>query len=48
MEHVKTYYSNVRDTPDGPIVIEGPLSSGALTKYYFHEHLTAFRPASNN
>ncbi|RYG74936.1 GNAT family N-acetyltransferase [Lentibacillus lipolyticus] len=45
MEHLKTYYADVRDTPDGLVMIEGPLSSASLTKYYFHDELTAFRPA---
>ncbi|GAA0429804.1 acetoin utilization protein acetyltransferase AcuA [Lentibacillus halophilus] len=47
MKHEKTYHYDIRDTPDGPIVIEGPLSSAELGTYHFHEHLVAFRPAPN-
>ncbi|MGP4108273.1 GNAT family N-acetyltransferase [Virgibacillus sp. L01] len=45
MNHVKTYHSVTRETPNGSVIIEGPLSSTELKKYYFHEQLTAFRPA---
>ncbi|WP_164668343.1 GNAT family N-acetyltransferase [Virgibacillus doumboii] len=45
MDHVKTYHSMTRETPNGSIIIEGPLSSTELKKYHFHEQLTAFRPA---
>ncbi|MFC4556719.1 GNAT family N-acetyltransferase [Virgibacillus kekensis] len=45
MNHVKTYQSMTRDTPNGSIIIEGPLPSSELKKYHFHEQLTAFRPA---
>ncbi|PAV30133.1 N-acetyltransferase [Virgibacillus profundi] len=45
MEHIKTYHSLSNETPNGTIVIEGPLNSKELENFYFHEHLTAFRPA---
>jgi len=46
MKHTKTYHSVTCDTPNGKIIIEGPLSAADLGKYAFHEHLTAFRPAA--
>src|SRR5699024_8501600 len=46
MKHTKTYHSVACDTPNGKIIIEGPLSAAELSKYAFHEHLTAFRPAA--
>ncbi|TMN21191.1 GNAT family N-acetyltransferase [Lentibacillus cibarius] len=45
MKHVKTYHSDLRHTLEGPVVIEGPLSSVTMNKYHFHEQLIAFRPA---
>ncbi|SFB36890.1 acetoin utilization protein AcuA [Lentibacillus halodurans] len=45
MDHTKTCHSETRDTPNGPLIIEGPLSASELKKYHFHEQLTAFRPA---
>ncbi|MFD1362279.1 GNAT family N-acetyltransferase [Lentibacillus salinarum] len=46
MKHTKTCHAKTRDTPNGSIVIEGPLSPQELKQYHFHEQLTAFRPAS--
>lgn len=46
MKHTKTYHSETRDTPNGKVIIEGPLSADDLSQYTFHEHLTAFRPAA--
>lgn len=45
MKHIKTYQSMNHMTPFGEIIIEGPLSSTDLQRYYFHDELTAFRPA---
>ncbi|WP_099158793.1 GNAT family N-acetyltransferase [Virgibacillus ndiopensis] len=45
MNHSKTYHSLTRNSANGPIKIEGPLSSLELQNYHFHEQLTAFRPA---
>ncbi|OZU89693.1 N-acetyltransferase [Virgibacillus indicus] len=45
MEHIKTSHSSKRETPNGEIVIEGPVPSDELKKFHFHEQLTAFRPA---
>lgn len=46
MEHIKTYHRLTRQSTDGLLVIEGPLSSDQLRQYAFHEDLTAFRPAA--
>lgn len=43
MQHIKTYYAIVRETPIGALTIEGPLTASALKNYTFHEHLTASR-----
>ncbi|WP_156291544.1 GNAT family N-acetyltransferase [Oceanobacillus salinisoli] len=45
MQHIKTYYTRRLETTKGPIIIEGPLPSIELKKYYFDKQLTAFRPA---
>src|SRR5690625_4784641 len=45
MNHTKTYQSLTRETANGTIIIEGPLSAAELKKHHFHEQLTAFRPA---
>lgn len=45
MKHMKTYYAINHQTENGHVIIEGPLPSGALTSYNFHEDLVAFRPA---
>ncbi|MCF3943296.1 GNAT family N-acetyltransferase [Oceanobacillus alkalisoli] len=45
MEHIKTFHSITYETSNGPITIEGPLSSDELKKYNFHDKLVAFRPA---
>ncbi|WP_337970088.1 GNAT family N-acetyltransferase [Virgibacillus salexigens] len=46
MKHEKSYYTSMRETSEGTIIIEGPLEASDLKKYEFHEELTAFRPAS--
>ncbi|MFC0522299.1 GNAT family N-acetyltransferase [Pontibacillus salicampi] len=46
MKHVKQYHSKEIETTNGLVVVEGPLSSTDLEQYYFHEQLTAFRPAA--
>src|SRR5690625_3174544 len=45
MKHIKTFHSINHVTPNGEIIIEGPLSSTDLNKYHFHNELIAFRPA---
>jgi acetoin utilization protein AcuA len=45
MEHIKTYHSKRIETPNGLIIIEGPISGDTLASYQFHEDLIAFRPA---
>lgn len=45
MEHIKTHHSLSRNTEQGTIIIEGPLSSDKLKDYHFHADLIAFRPA---
>ncbi|WP_188456517.1 GNAT family N-acetyltransferase [Virgibacillus oceani] len=45
MNHSKTYHSLTSNSAKGTIKIEGPLTSLELQNYYFHENLTAFRPA---
>ncbi|AZB43966.1 GNAT family N-acetyltransferase [Bacillus sp. FJAT-42376] len=44
MEHNKTYNAMEIKTPNGSIIIEGPISSGKLASYEFHKDLIAFRP----
>ncbi len=44
MNHSKTHHATIRNTDQGGIMIEGPISSSELQAYQFHEHLTAFRP----
>ncbi|MGN1402631.1 MAG: GNAT family N-acetyltransferase [Bacillus sp. (in: firmicutes)] len=44
MEHKKTYNAMEVKTPQGPIIIEGPVSPEKLAAYEFHEGLVAFRP----
>ncbi len=44
MAHKKTYNAKELKTPQGDLIIEGPVSSDKLASYAFHEHLTAFRP----
>lgn len=46
MEHKKTYYSTELITPDGTVIVEGPVSPEKLSQYEFHQDLTAFRPAN--
>lgn len=44
MKHEKNYHSVEQSTTYGKIIIEGPLSSEELRKFFFHEDLNAFRP----
>lgn len=44
MEHIKTYYSKTLSTPQGDLIIEGPIKPEELASLEFHEHLVAFRP----
>ncbi|WP_316570987.1 N-acetyltransferase [Neobacillus sp. YIM B06451] len=43
MEHKKTYNAKELKTPNGNLIIEGPISPEKLAGYEFHEDLTAFR-----
>ncbi|MBM7649640.1 acetoin utilization protein AcuA [Bacillus ectoiniformans] len=43
MEHIKRYHSKDYDTPNGSLVIEGPVTSERLAELDFHEGLVAFR-----
>src|SRR5699024_4045304 len=43
MEHAKTWHQLEHYTPNGIVVIEGPVTSAQLDAYHFHEHLTTFR-----
>jgi acetoin utilization protein AcuA len=44
MIHSKTYNSKELQTPNGTLVIEGPITGTILASYKFHNDLTAFRP----
>ncbi|AGT33137.1 acetoin dehydrogenase [Geobacillus genomosp. 3] len=44
MEHPKTYNAKELKTPNGTLLIEGPVTAEALAGYEFHRDLTAFRP----
>ncbi|KZZ85694.1 GNAT family N-acetyltransferase [Bacillus sp. SJS] len=44
MEHKKTYNAMELKTPNGSLIIEGPIASGKLADYEFHRDLVAFRP----
>ena len=44
MDHRKTYNAKEIKTPQGPVLIEGPVPADKLEKYEFHEGLVAFRP----
>ena len=44
MEHIKTYYTKELQTPNGTLVLEGPITGTELAGYKFHQDLTAFRP----
>ncbi|MFD1019062.1 GNAT family N-acetyltransferase [Thalassobacillus hwangdonensis] len=44
MKHVKTYHSMEVETENSSLIVEGPLASEELSKYEFHQGLTAFRP----
>ena len=45
MKHNKTYHSKEVRTINGPLHIEGPITTDLLSSLDFHEDLTAFRPA---
>ncbi|KZN97083.1 MULTISPECIES: GNAT family N-acetyltransferase [Aeribacillus] len=45
MEHKKTYHAKEIETPNGTVIVEGPIPPDKLAGYKFHEDLTAFRPA---
>jgi acetoin utilization protein AcuA len=44
MEHIKIYNAKKLKTPHGDLIIEGPISSEALSGFEFHHDLVAFRP----
>ncbi|MBL4951932.1 GNAT family N-acetyltransferase [Neobacillus sp. OS1-32] len=44
MEHKKTYNAKELKTPNGTLIIEGPISSVQLKALDFHKDLIAFRP----
>jgi acetoin utilization protein AcuA len=44
MEHTMTYNAKELKTVKGSLIIEGPIPSGTLAQYEFHEDLVAFRP----
>jgi acetoin utilization protein AcuA len=44
MEHKKTYNAKELKTPQGTLIIEGPISAATLASYEFHKDLVAFRP----
>lgn len=44
MEHKKTYNAKELKTPQGNLIIEGPITPETLSKLEFHEGLVAFRP----
>lgn len=46
MEHRKTFNAKELKTPNGTLLIEGPVSADKLASYEFHHHLTSFRPSS--
>ncbi|HWO75458.1 MAG TPA: GNAT family N-acetyltransferase [Bacillus sp. (in: firmicutes)] len=46
MEHHKTFHSMELHTPNGTLIIEGPVPAEKLAIYHFHEDLTSFRPAA--
>ncbi|MDX8359264.1 MULTISPECIES: GNAT family N-acetyltransferase [Bacillaceae] len=43
MEHKKTYNAKELKTPQGNLILEGPISSAKLSSYDFHHDLIAFR-----
>jgi len=43
MEHKKTYNAKEWKTPNGTLLIEGPVTPEALASYEFHHDLTSFR-----
>ncbi|MDQ0272140.1 GNAT family N-acetyltransferase [Cytobacillus purgationiresistens] len=44
MNHHKTYNAKELKTPNGNLIIEGPISGNLLKDYEFHKDLVAFRP----
>ncbi|MBP3038904.1 GNAT family N-acetyltransferase [Bacillaceae bacterium Marseille-Q3522] len=46
MEHRKTYNGREMNTPQGAIMIEGPVPADSLAEMIFHQDLVAFRPPS--
>ncbi|MCH1625336.1 GNAT family N-acetyltransferase [Ferdinandcohnia quinoae] len=44
MIHKKTYNAKELKTPNGNLLIEGPITGEALASYEFHQDLVAFRP----
>ncbi|RSK28194.1 GNAT family N-acetyltransferase [Bacillus sp. HMF5848] len=43
MEHIKTYNAKELKTPQGTIIVEGPLSGEKVASFEFHKDLVAFR-----
>ncbi|MER1998920.1 MAG: GNAT family N-acetyltransferase [Lysinibacillus sp.] len=43
MEHIKTFFSMVKETKHGTVTIEGPVDEKTLASYTLHDNLTAFR-----
>ncbi|WLD95440.1 N-acetyltransferase [Alkalihalobacillus sp. AL-G] len=46
LKHTKIYNAKTLNTPKGKLILEGPIKATALAGYEFHDHLTAFRPPS--
>ncbi|WP_078545057.1 GNAT family N-acetyltransferase [Litchfieldia alkalitelluris] len=44
MKHLKTYNAKEVKTPNGNLIIEGPINGQKLASYEFHKDLVAFRP----
>ncbi|MBH0230171.1 GNAT family N-acetyltransferase [Halobacillus yeomjeoni] len=45
MKHEKKYHFEAFDSKQGPVVVEGPLTSEELSQYTFDKKLTSFRPS---
>lgn len=43
MQHIKNYYYTYFPTPNGNVIVEGPLPPEAIETLDFHEDLTSFR-----
>lgn len=43
MKHPKLYHAKELKTPNGTLLIEGPIPKEILAKYEFHQDLTSFR-----